>query len=117
MNAYFTGRILGRGSFCIVKEIILRTEDNQHINMDARNNRSIMTSTSTSTSCHNEDDQDVDATADATATEKTDECQFFALKQPRSDLSREEKLHADESLQNEIEYLSKLDHPNIIKLM
>jgi hypothetical protein len=41
----------------------------------------------------------------------------LALKQPRSDLSSKEKIHANECLQNEIAYLSALDHPNIIKLV
>lgn len=84
-SAYYTGRILGRGSFCVVKEYLPKK------NMKKSKKSSDEESTSTSF--------------------------LLALKQPRSDLSSKEKIHANECLQNEIAYLSALDHPNIIKLV
>lgn len=84
-SAYDTGRILGRGSFCVVKEYLPK-----------KNMKSTSNEESTSTSFH---------------------VVCLALKQPRSDLSSKDKIHANECLQNEVSYLSALDHPNIIKLV
>jgi len=67
-----TGRVLGRGSFCVVKEVIR-----------------------THTSGSGSD---------------------YALKQLRTDLSPEDREHAQASLVNEIKILQNVLHPNIVKI-
>ncbi len=76
INAIYTGRNLGRGSFCVVKEVMEMRKDDD-------------------TSCPSK---------------------YFALKQPRSDLSLGIKKKVYLELENEIEILSRLKHKNIIQI-